>query len=230
VAAAADDLAISHASFCINRQLRPDSPLLARLDRRGRVIIGAEESANVTSVRVRGIDLRRGAPEWQMRNPGPLAGAILHEGPDHDRREDGDDKIWSGASVRLHRGARVEFLAVARGGHSGGVAVAVAGKQTPGSTSDPGALRDDCSSAPLDVVAVRSPCRQRFTPVEPAMRTRPPPEPRPKGPFVRMRLSKTVPPRCHRRNRQRLLLCSRCVGWVTGGAAGARLPAASLGR
>jgi len=29
--------------------------------------------------------------------------------------------------------------------------------QTPGSTSDPGALRDDCSSAPLDVSRRASP-------------------------------------------------------------------------
>src|SRR5205809_919372 len=34
---------------------------------------------------------------------------------------------------------------------------ATAKKQTPGSTSDPGALRDDCSSAPLDVLQLASP-------------------------------------------------------------------------
>ena len=34
-------------------------------------------------------------------------------------------------------------------------------KQTPGSTCDPGALRDDCSSAPLDVVAATSPAANR---------------------------------------------------------------------
>jgi len=37
-------------------------------------------------------------------------------------------------------------------------------KQTPGSASDPGALRDDCSSAPLDDVADSLPSRQPQSP------------------------------------------------------------------
>jgi hypothetical protein len=40
----------------------------------------------------------------------------------------------------------------------------VAPTQTPGSTSDPGALRDDCSSAPLVVVAANIPSRSAAIP------------------------------------------------------------------
>src|SRR5437763_5023078 len=54
--------------------------------------------------------------------------------------------------------------------------------QTPGSASDPGALRDDCSSAPLDVVAANVPSRSAA------------PRTRPKAQLVRTRLSRPVPP------------------------------------
>src|SRR5690349_15989259 len=71
--------------------------------------------------------------------------------------------------------------------------------KTPGSASDPGALRDDCSSAPLDVVAANVPSRSAA------------PRTRPKVQLVRTRMTKPVVGGLSRPETNRGCFCATAV-------------------
>jgi hypothetical protein len=145
--------------------------------------------------------------------------AALLDAPKGERCEGDQEEEWSRASSGLDRRARIEpLLRIIP--HRFDVGACLVQKQTPGSASDPGALRDDCSSAPLDVTAASLPSRPAASP-----------NLRAKGQsFGRSRTLGSPETAVTAVNAGGRLFRDSCVGAATGQFWACRLPAATLAR